>query len=139
MRNRLPRELKPKDFFHILYKYPNGEDIEIVEAHIKELDSPIRKGYDLLEVKMRLIETNQTCTHEWRLNYGNSAEEYYISIGDEIHPLLAFESRIEDNALVYAKDEIVEAVTGLKVKSSVRINTYKGRTYYRLEPMGRIY
>ena len=114
--SRLPARLMPVDFFKILEEEP--QEIVIKEASIKEDEKSFNS--DWLGLKLELVETGQTTSYASEITYGESSRDYYIRIGDVLHPLLSYESGIENNALTYMDDELVELLTGLRFKATGR-------------------
>ena len=128
--SRLPKNLTSVDFFKILEREP--QEITIKDVKIKE-DKQLL-NVNKLELELELVETQQNCTHSWNITHTESSKKYYIGMKDDLHPLLAYESGIENNALIYSDDELVKLLTGLKFKSTARTETLKGKRIFTLIP-----
>ena len=118
--NRLPTKLNPMDFFKILEEEP--QEIVIKDVDIKE---NLKNLCGKLYLTLQLVDTQQTCTHSWNISYSDSSREYYIEMKEDLHPLLAYESGIKNNALMYSDDELVELLTSLKFKATGKIEPFR--------------
>lgn len=130
--SKIASELKPKDFFKTLKITP--QEIEITHVEIVDTLGGFNE-YSYLKLTMRIINTNQTTTYCWKLYYADTSTEYYISMEDELHPLLAYESGLEGTALIYWDEELLELLTGLKFKAKAQIKQNRKETKYTLYPV----
>lgn len=130
--SKIASELKPKDFFKTLKITP--QEIEITHVEIVDTLGGFNE-YSYLKLTMRIINTNQTTTYCWKLYYADTSTEYYISMEDELHPLLAYESGLEGTALIYWDEELLELLTGLKFKAKAQIKQNRKETKYILYPV----
>ena len=130
--SRVPATLNNMDFFKILEKEP--QEITIKEVSIK----PVGDGWkdsSYLQLQMELVATKQTCNHRWKVSHGDSSKEYYINISHELHPLLAYESGIENNALTYWDEELEKLLTGLRFKATGKTELLGDRRTFTIIPI----
>ena len=129
--SRLPPKLEPEDFFKILEKEP--QEITIKNVRIEKTEEIFR--YNILALTVQLVETQQTCTYGHNISYNDSSKEYYIGMSHKLYPLLACESGIENNALIYTDDEFVELLTGLRFKATGKTKVLKSNVSFTLIPL----
>lgn len=111
--------------------------LKIVEIGEFKVAQHSREGYKFFYVTFEDVETN----NKFNLSFNakvNDDDSVYIGQGAKLYPLLSFVSHIDDEAIVCFKEDIDEALNGLKFKAKTRREKFGRKSYFVLVPISEV-